>query len=119
MLFKSAELEKAVVDKPRGGPGQMECLYAFQMGKAPEDSAYQVVAFQTLTPGSGLGYHQHENNEELYVILSGQGTFIDNGNVEKLVGPGDMTLTLKGESHGLTNTGNEPLRFLAAIAKKQ
>ncbi|MDR1622921.1 MAG: cupin domain-containing protein [Synergistaceae bacterium] len=119
MIFRSGELEKVIVDKPRGGPGQMECLFAFQMGKAPEGSAYQVLASQTLEPGSGLGYHQHPDNEELYVIISGHGTFIDNGNVEKPVGPGDMTLTLRGESHGLTNTGSEPLRFLAAIAKKQ
>jgi mannose-6-phosphate isomerase-like protein (cupin superfamily) len=119
MIFKSEALEKVVVDKPRGGPGRMECHYAFQMGQAPEGSAYQLLASQTLEPGSGVGYHQHVDNEELYVILSGHGTFIDNGNVEKPVGPGDMTLTLEGESHGLINTGSEPLRFLAAIAKKR
>ena len=118
MIFKSNALEKAVVEKPRGGPGKMDCFFAFQMGKAPEGSAFQVAASQILEPGSGVGYHQHVDNEELYVILSGNGTFIDNGNVEKPVGPGDMTLTLKGESHGLTNTGTEPLRFLAIIAKK-
>jgi mannose-6-phosphate isomerase-like protein (cupin superfamily) len=117
MIFKSGELEKVVVEQPRGGPGKMNCDFAFQMGKAPEGSSFQVAALQTLEPGSGLGYHQHEQNEELYAILSGQGTFVDNGNVEKPVGPGDMTLTLKGEWHGLTNTGSEPLVFLAVIVK--
>jgi len=117
MIFKSSELEKVVVEKARGGPGKVDCLFAFQMGKAPDGSSFQAIASQTLEPGSGLGYHQHADNEELYVILSGQGTFMDNGNVEKPVGPGDMTLTLKGEWHGLTNTGNEPLRFLAVVAK--
>jgi mannose-6-phosphate isomerase-like protein (cupin superfamily) len=42
---------------------------------------------------------------------------MDNGNVEKPVGPGDMTLTLKGQWHGITNTGKEPLVILAVIAK--
>jgi len=118
MIFKSNELEKAVVEKARGGPGKVDCLFAFQMGKAPEGSAFQVAVSQSLAPGSGIGYHQHADNEELYVILSGNGIFIDEGNVEKQVGPGDMTLTLKGQSHGLTNTGNEPLRLLAIVAKK-
>ncbi|MDR1733209.1 MAG: cupin domain-containing protein [Synergistaceae bacterium] len=96
----------------------MNCRFAFQMGKAPGGSPFQVVAHQTLPPGSSLGYHQHTDNEELYVILSGKGTFYDEGKVAKTVGPGDMTLTLKGQSHGLVNTGSEPLVFLAVIATK-
>ena len=117
MIFKSSELEKVVVEKPRGGAGEMKCDFAFQMGKAPEGSSFQVAAYQTLEPGSGVGYHQHVDNEELYVILSGQGTFTDNGKVGKPVGPGDMTLTLKGEWHGIDNTGSEPLIFIAVIVK--
>ncbi|MDR3230557.1 MAG: cupin domain-containing protein [Synergistaceae bacterium] len=117
MIFSSNSLEKVTAEKARGGEGSMQCRFAFQMGKAPEGSAFQVLASQTLTPGSSVGYHQHTENEELYVILSGNGTFYDDGNVSKPVGPGDMTLTLKGQSHGLANTGTEPLVFLAAIAK--
>ena len=117
MLFKSNELEKVVREKPRGGPGKMDCLFAFQMDKGPQGSAFQMVVYQTLEPGNGVGYHQHEDNEELYAIISGNGTFTDNDRVEKVVGPGDITLTLKGEWHGIINTGNEPLHFLAIIAK--
>jgi mannose-6-phosphate isomerase-like protein (cupin superfamily) len=117
MLFKSGELKKVIVEKPREGAGEMDCRVAFQMGQAPASSAYQVVASQTLTPGSAIGYHLHADNEELYVILSGKGTFLDEDRQERQVGPGDMTLTLKGQSHGLRNTGTEPLVFLAAIVK--
>ena len=118
MLFNEKNLEKVVVEKPRGGNGSMECFFAFQMGKAPEGSAFQVIASQTLMPGCSIGYHQHVDNEELYVIISGSGTFYDENNAAIQVGAGDMTLTLKGQSHGLDNTGTEPLVFLAAIAKK-
>jgi mannose-6-phosphate isomerase-like protein (cupin superfamily) len=118
MLFKASELEKVVMEKPRGGVGKVEGLYAFQMGKAPDGGVFQVAAHQTLQPGCSFGYHQHVDNEELYVFLSGQGTFTDSDKQEKQIGPGDMTLTLKGESHGLVNTGSEPLIFLAVIAKK-
>ncbi|GHS94620.1 cupin [Synergistales bacterium] len=119
MLYKFDSLEKAVTEKPRGGPGSMEGFFAFSMGKSPEGSPFQVVAHQILQPGSGLGYHQHTENEELYYIVSGHGTFTDNDKSEKQVGPGDFTLTLKGESHGLINTGSEPLAFVAVIAKKE
>jgi mannose-6-phosphate isomerase-like protein (cupin superfamily) len=77
-----------------------------------------MLSTQTLSPGGSIGYHQHVDNEEAYIILSGQGVFTDNDGQEKQVGPGDMTLTLEGERHGLSNTGKEPLAFLAVIAKK-
>ena len=117
MLFKSGELKQVVMEKPRGGPGRMESRYAIQRGGSPEGSAFQLLAVMTLPPGSGMGYHQHVEDEEVYVILSGKGIFSDNGQ-EKEVGPGDMALTLKGESHGITNIGGEPLVFLAAVVKK-
>jgi mannose-6-phosphate isomerase-like protein (cupin superfamily) len=117
MLFKSNELESAVMDKPRGGNGSMQCRFAFQSGHSPEGSAFQLLSHMTLQPGCSIGRHQHIDNEELYVILSGEGTFTDDDGATTRVSPGDMTLTLKGQSHGIENTGHAPLEFLAAIAK--
>ena len=117
MLYRSNELEAVTVEKPRGGEGTMDCMFAFQMGKAPDGSALQVLVRQILMPGCSIGYHQHVDNEELYVILSGAGTFYDEENRAVPVGPGDMTLTTKGQSHGLSNSGTEPLVFLAVMAK--
>jgi mannose-6-phosphate isomerase-like protein (cupin superfamily) len=76
-----------------------------------------MVSHMTLQPGCSMGYHKHPDNEELYVILSGSGTYLDDGETAVQVGPGDTTLTLKGQSHGIENTGTEPLVFLAAIVK--
>lgn len=117
MLFKSEALEKVVVEKLRGGIGEAVCSYAFMMGKAPEGSAFQMLASQVLMPGNSVGFHKHTDNEEIYVFLSGQGTFYDNDEKPTQVGPGDMTITTRGQSHGLVNTGNEPLKFLAVVAK--
>lgn len=117
MRFKSNALEKVITEKARGGIGEMTCMFAFQAGKGPEGSALQMLSSNTLHPGSSVGFHQHIDNEELYVIISGDGTFYDNDEKPVQVGAGDMMLTLKGQSHGLTNTGKEPLNFLAVIAK--
>jgi len=45
---------------------------------------------------------------------TGQGIYNDNG--EKLsVGPGDVTCTPDGTGHGLVNTGDADLEFVATI----
>jgi mannose-6-phosphate isomerase-like protein (cupin superfamily) len=49
------------------------------------------------------------------LVLSGSGLFTDDG-IECEATPGDMLLTLQGHRHGLRNTGNEPLVFLAIVA---
>jgi mannose-6-phosphate isomerase-like protein (cupin superfamily) len=117
MLFKSNDLVETVMEKPRGGNGSMQCRFVFQAGNAPAGSAFQMVSHMTLQPGCSMGYHQHPDNEELYVFLSGEGTFVDDGEKKVRVGPGDTTLTLRGQSHGIENTGSVPLVFLAAIVK--
>jgi mannose-6-phosphate isomerase-like protein (cupin superfamily) len=117
MVFKSEKLERVVQEKPRGGEGSQECFFAFQMGKAPEGSAFQVVARQILSPGSSVGYHEHVDNADLYVIVSGNGTYTDENNQKVAVGPGDFTLCVRGQSHGLANSGTEPLVFIAVVAK--
>ena len=118
MLCKSADLKKMIVEKPRGGEGSMEGSYAFQANDVPEGSVCRMLGRMVLTPGSSIGYHQHADDEELYLILSGEGTFYDEHNRPHAVGPGDMTATRMGESHGIANTGTEPLVLIAVVAKR-
>jgi len=67
-----------------------------------------------LLPGQELAWHEHHGECEYYYILRGQGIYNDNG--EKLsVGPGDVTCTPDGTGHGLVNTGDADLEFVATI----
>lgn len=68
----------------------------------------------TLPPGATVSDHMHEGEAEIYRIISGVGTYNDNG-VEVQVGPGDVTLCSSEERHGLRNSGDEPLVFDAII----
>ncbi len=68
----------------------------------------------TLEPGCTLGYHVHHNESETYYIISGQGEYNDNG-MFRNVAAGDMTFTPNGKGHGLVNTGNTDLVFMALI----
>lgn len=68
----------------------------------------------TLEPGCSLGYHEHHGESETYYIISGKGIYSDNGNL-RMVGPGDVTFTPDNCGHGLTNSGDENLVFMALI----
>lgn len=74
----------------------------------------RVLAHTTVTPGSGIGYHIHTGETEIYYIYSGKGLFNDNG-TEVEVGPGDVTFTPSGHGHALKCVGDEPLEIIAVI----
>ncbi len=62
---------------------------------------------RALHPGSGIGYHQQEQ-DEVYYVLSGTGEYTLDG--KKInVGPGTALLTRKGSSHSLRQVGREDL----------
>jgi len=68
-----------------------------------------------MEPGTYVGYHTHEGNEEIYYVVSGEGEYVQEGE-RKMIGPGDATLVKTGQSHGLKNTGSEELRILVFCA---
>lgn len=64
--------------------------------------------------GGSAPVHQHVDESEYYVILSGSGRYtMDDQSWE--VGPGDVTEVAPGHSHGIVNTGDVPLEFTALI----
>ena len=68
----------------------------------------------TVPPGVAVPYHRHEGTGESYFFLSGEGEYDDNG-VKRTVRAGDSTWTPSGSSHGLVNTGDKDLVFMALI----
>jgi mannose-6-phosphate isomerase-like protein (cupin superfamily) len=111
MVKRMAEMEKQVREKMRGGAGSVEILHIFR----PDELAGKTRLFarMRLLPGSSIGYHVHEGEEEIFYILSGSGSVVEQG-VTSLVGPGDAVLTGAG-GHSIENTGDAPLELLAAI----
>lgn len=101
-----------------GGKGTLKGQYAFTRDKALKDQAIKEVSWLMLPPGSSIGYHLHTNNEDAYIIVSGQGVFTDSDGKEVPVKAGDVTIVRKGQSHGLANNGSEPLVFVDVIAQQ-
>ena len=68
----------------------------------------------SLEPGESIGVHEHNGESETYFILEGSGLYYDNG-TEAAVGVGDCSSGGSGESHGIDNTGDVRLSFVALI----
>lgn len=62
-------------------------------------------------PKSSIGYHEHGNNEELYVILKGKG-IMTIGQKEIIVRQGDVIKNFPFGGHGLVNNSDEDLDLL-------
>jgi len=117
-VFPKESMLKAERKEAAGGKGTLYGDYAFPRDKAQKDEAIKEISWLTLQPGDSIGYHKHINNEDTYIIVSGQGVFKDRDGKDYPVKAGDVTIVRKGESHGLVNTGKEPLVFVDVIAEQ-
>ncbi|MFC1538034.1 cupin domain-containing protein [Candidatus Latescibacterota bacterium] len=66
-----------------------------------------------LPPGTSIGYHRHDNHEEIFFIVSGNArATVDGVTLEQ--GPGDCTICSLGSSHGIFNNGTEDLKIIVS-----
>lgn len=101
-----------------GGTGTLYGKFSITRHEAPEDFAIKEIGWMTLEPGSSIGMHTHDINEDAYIIVSGEGTFTETDGTKTVVRAGDVTIARMGHSHALANTGAEPLIFLDVIGQK-
>jgi quercetin dioxygenase-like cupin family protein len=72
-----------------------------------------------IPPGTSIGYHQHNEIEEMYYVMNGNGRMTVN-NTTWDVGPGDATPCTLHDSHGIYNNTQKDLEiFVLAISKKK
>ena len=82
-----------------------------------QNEKIQMFSVATLEVGASVGYHQHVGNAESYYILEGEGEYESDGEIS-IVKEGYVTYTPNGHSHGIKNTGDCPLKFIALIIKE-
>jgi mannose-6-phosphate isomerase-like protein (cupin superfamily) len=111
MVVQRNEMKVESKEKMREGEGFTHFTYLLDGGK---ETNARMFAEITLLPGCSIGYHKHESKTEYYFIISGAGTVNDDGK-DVQVKKGDSIITGHGASHGIKNTGTEPLVFTAVI----
>ena len=116
-LYRKEELATWNREKAAGGEGALLGQFAYTRKQTNEKDAFREIGWLTLPPGASIGLHKHDNNEDVYIIISGKGIFTDSSGKESEVKAGDITIARPGQSHALKNAGEEPLVFLDLIAQ--
>lgn len=114
-MTKAGEREVVTVERVNGGVGfiMKEAL----IGAEELGEHCKMFSKVTLPPHCELGYHEHYGETETYYILTGTGMYDDNGKAVSAEA-GDVFFCKDGDGHGLKNTGEEDLSFVALILKK-
>lgn len=112
MIIRENEREKAAVGVEMRGQ---------RNGMVPIEllgGTGRLFATITLPPQGEVAEHAHHGEFEVYCLLQGAGSYNDNG-VTVPVAAGDVTYCPDGEKHGLKNTGDTDLVFVAFIGTPQ
>lgn len=102
------DLEKKEIKEFKGGLGEL-VLRKF------EDETCKIMR-STLTKGSTIGLHKHEDDCEILYILSGKGYAICGGKKEPL-SKGVVHYCPKNSEHSVINTGDTNLEMFAIVIK--
>ncbi len=76
---------------------------------------FKFVHDNVLEPGTTVGRHTHEGDEELWLVLAGRVSVTENGKTAEL-GPGDACLARDGDTHELAVLGGEAVNLLVVCA---
>jgi len=112
MIRKASEMRKQVRENMRGGKGAVSFLHCFD--KEEFAAKVRLCALLTLPPGASIGTHDHQKEDEVYIITRGSG-ILDDGESRTRVSAGDAVLTGRGGAHAIENDGDEDLEFTAVI----
>jgi quercetin dioxygenase-like cupin family protein len=74
-----------------------------------------MIGLNCLEPQQSQPVHTHEGADKFYFVLSGRGNFIV-GDLEQIVDAETIVIAPAGVPHGVTNTGDDRLSLLIAIA---
>ena len=86
-------------------------------------SPLRFLNYTVLPPETSIGLHTHGNDEEIYIVLEGEGQMSLDGAIFP-VQAGSVILNRPYGSHGLKNTGSDEMKVLVfetgiAILKPQ
>ncbi len=116
MHLRKEEMNVNVLEHLKEGKGSVEMRNFLPIEDA--EGSGRTFSIATLKPGCSIGYHKHENEFEIYLVLKGQATIVEDG-VTYTMKEGDMMQCKSGSSHSIENCTNEDLQFLALILFNQ
>lgn len=107
MKLDFSAIPEAVVPHFKGGDGEA------YVRKFTDERMGNIVHI-TLPAGSSIGLHRHEGNCEIICVMSGAGICTDDGE-EYPISAGTRHYCPEGHTHGIRNTGAEPLVLFGVL----
>ncbi len=112
MIQRAGNMEVEVRELMKGGKGAVEITHIMKQSQLKGKCRF--FGKMVIKPGSSIGLHRHDEEEEIYFILEGEGTAEDNG-LKQPVKAGDAILTGGGSSHSIENTGSSDLVVMGVV----
>ena len=116
MIIKNYLNAEGTWENAHDGEGKVRNIKLFSEDEFVTDLEFLI--YTELEPGTSIGEHQHGADEEVYVILEGQGIMTVNGK-ETRVKAGDVILNKPQWSHALKNNSENIVKLLVfEVAKR-
>lgn len=112
MIQRIENMETETRENMRGGKGAIEINHILKQNQLK--GKCRLFSKIVIKPGCSIGTHRHDEEEEIYYILEGEGLTEDSG-VRQTIKAGDVMLTGNGASHFIENTGTNDLVIMAVI----
>ncbi len=109
-LKKKEHMPSKQLDRCHNGNGAIHWIGVLD-GEVPGGERLRFIHDDILPPGTSIGIHRHQHDQEYYYVVSGRGVMTLDGRTHEVT-TGDITAVLPGGSHGLENRSNENLRIL-------
>jgi len=91
----------------------------FSREKMKKNNMFQTPRFfcyiYCFEPGQEQKGHSHGEQDKVYLVLEGQGTF-QVGSEKRVLGPGQGTMASAGEEHGVKNHTGQRLKVFVFVA---
>ena len=113
MIHKASECKAEVRENMRGGEKSVKITHFFDEANELM-SPTRLCAKLELEPGASIGFHRHDKEEEMFIVLAGKALVDDNG-TQVEVSAGDTILTGNGAGHSVKSLGPETLQLMAII----
>ena len=114
MIRKAGTYRTELRENMRGGNGTVKIEHFWEPGTEMLANN-RMAARLTLPPGGSIGFHNHEKEDEIFVIVKGVAEADDNG-TKSMLYPGDTLLTGNGDGHAIRNAGDSDLELIAIIS---
>ena len=115
MIRKEKDRNIDIKTNFKDGPGEVN----FKTIASSDELFNRIKMYSVLTfkKDCGIGYHCHENEEEVILVLNGKAKYNDGSNECELE-VGDVAICEDGHGHSVTNMCNEELKIVAMVLYK-